>query len=142
MNALTPLWSEIERADIIEVLTDRWNDHMNDDENFSIAADALGTEVVVRLDLGDVKADYLYKIEVGIDHDRFSLSRSEALDVLLNVIDVYLEDYLTEGRRSNLPINWRPSEYDRMEIQIRGELLRPRLEAMADEWLERGNTMH
>jgi len=66
----------------------------------------------------------------------------DARNFLLNYIDAYIEEFLTGGEETYLPIDWANYDCEGLELQLRGQILNIKLEEQADQLLNRSDATH
>jgi hypothetical protein len=70
------------------------------------------------------------------------LKADAARSFLLDFIDSYVEEYLSGGEETYLPIDWATYDYEGLELQLRGQVLNTKLEALADQLLNGSAITH
>ncbi len=68
------------------------------------------------------------------DTDRVWDANSE-LENVLDFLDVNLEEFFEEDRHARWHDDWRQYDYHDSVLRFRGSIVKPGLEALADEWL-------
>lgn len=97
--------------------------------------------VSVKVTLRNADKSFFYPIEGRIQFEDQDLKPNSARDFLLDYIDTYLEEFLTGGEETYLPIDWANYDCDGIELQLRGQILNIKLEELADQLLvENGQT--
>ena len=109
-----------------------------DDRTFSIESMPEEEGVLVRTTLKSPDESYVYPVEARMLHTVEGLDSRKAALFLMNYIDGYFEDYLTEMESTYLPIDWCEMEYEGVSFQMRGQISNVKVEKMADELLEAG----
>ena len=105
------------------------------DRQFDIQANKTDNNVVVKVTLSNKDESFYYPVELRMNfNDEELLPRKAALH-LIDYADLYFEDFLTEGEKLLIPIDWAKHEYDTVEFEMRGQILNKKLESMADEFL-------
>ena len=109
-----------------------------DERRFEIEAkeEAEGVRVVTTLSNKD--ESYYYPVNARMMHKSENLAPRKAVLFLINYIDSYFEDYLTELESTYLPIDWTDMEYEGTSFQIKGQVINKKVELLADELLAKG----
>ena len=89
--------------------------------------------VTIKVTLRDAKGKFVYPVEARIALDDQDLSVSEARDLLLDYVDAYFDEFLSNGEETLLTLDWSSYECDGYDIQLRGHIINSHLETMADE---------
>lgn len=111
-----------------------------DDRKFEIAVSEEGPGVKAKVVLKNEDNSFYYPIEARILHKEEELSASEALLFLIDYIDLYFEEYLTEDEDLFIPIDWAKYQYEAVDFELKGQLLNLKLESMGDELLQNSGT--
>jgi hypothetical protein len=108
--------------------------------NFKVEAEVKGRGVFVKVILSNQDKSYYYPVEARVLYEKEELQRGEAALFLLDYIDAYFDDYLTqENEEIYLPIDWADFQYEAIDFQMRGQILNLKLEELAEEFLKKGS---
>lgn len=131
------LLEKSEYAILASAMNDKYTIYL-DDRSFYITAEADGNGIRVVTTLSNQDGSYHYPVEARILHDEENLKPRKATLFLIDYIDAYFEDYLTELESTYLRIDWSDVEYEGVEFQMRGQVINRKVEEMADKLLESG----
>ncbi|MGE0172287.1 MAG: hypothetical protein AB7T49_05865 [Oligoflexales bacterium] len=109
--------------------------------SFKISCD-VGPRVIhatVTLTNGD--ESFFYPVEARLDYVEEELTKKSAALFLVDYIDVYFEEFLTEDEQVFLNIDWAKHQYDAVEFEIKGQILNLKLERLADDLLKSNESM-
>lgn len=108
--------------------------------NFKVEAEVKGRGVFVKVILANQDKSYYYPVEARVLYEKEEMQRGEAALFLLDYIDAYFDDYLTqENEEVYLPIDWADFQYEAIDFQMRGQILNLKLEELAEEFLKKGS---
>jgi hypothetical protein len=112
--------------------------------NFKVEAEVKGRGVFVKVILSNQDRSYYYPVEARVLYEKEELQRGEAALFLLDYIDTYFDEYLTqENEEIYLPIDWADFQYEAIDFQMRGQILNLKLEELAEQLLKNGSpAMH
>jgi hypothetical protein len=112
--------------------------------NFKVEAEIKGRGVFVKVILSNQDRSYYYPVEARVLYEKEELQRGEAALFLLDYIDTYFDEYLTqENEEIYLPIDWADFQYEAIDFQMRGQILNLKLEELAEQLLKNGSpAMH
>jgi hypothetical protein len=112
--------------------------------SFKVEAEVKGRGVFVKVILSNQDRSYYYPVEARVLYEKEELQRGEAALFLLDYIDAYFDDYLTqENEEVYLPIDWADFQYEAIDFQMRGQILNLKLEELAEQLLKNGSpAMH
>jgi hypothetical protein len=105
---------------------------------FEVTSAAQSAVVTVKVTLRNADKSFFYPIEGRIQFEDQDLKAEEARDFLLDYIDAYIEEFLTGGEETYLPIDWADYDCQGLELQLRGQILNIKLEELADQLLSSG----
>jgi hypothetical protein len=109
---------------------------------FEVSSVVQSTVVTVSVTLRNSDKSFFYPIEGRIQFEDQDLKIERARELVLDYIDAYIEEFLTGGEETYLPIDWANYECEGLELQLRGQILNLKLEALADEILSGTNQTH
>ena len=134
-EAIEEFLTDAECVELAEIMVKKYRIAMKD-RSFSIRASVQDKGVYVTIILSNKDQSYYYPVEARMMFDAEEMEPREAALFLIDYIDVYFEEYLyEEDEQIYLPIDWSDHEYEAINLQIRGQILNQKLDAMADEWL-------
>jgi hypothetical protein len=108
--------------------------------NFKVEAEVKGRGVFVKVILSNQDKSYYYPVEARVLYEKEEMQRGEAALFLLDYIDAYFDEYLTqENEEIYLPIDWADFQYEAIDFQMRGQILNLKLEELAEEFLKKGS---
>lgn len=102
---------------------------------FEVSSVTRADIVTVKVTLRNADKSFFYPIEGRIRFEDQDIKSDEARDLLLDYIDAYIEEFLTGGEETYLPIDWANYDCEGMELQLRGQILNIKLEELADQLL-------
>lgn len=107
---------------------------------FTVEAEVKGRGVFVKVILSNQDKSYYYPVEARVLYEKEEMQRGEAALFLLDYIDAYFDEYLTqENEEIYLPIDWADFQYEAVDFQMRGQILNLKLEELAEEFLKKGS---
>jgi len=109
---------------------------------FEVSVNMESASVFVTVTLRNADKSFFYPIEGRMLHADQELKASDARDMLLDYIDSYIEEFLTGGEETYLPIDWANYECDGVELQLRGQILNIKLEQLADQLINGSGEVH
>lgn len=98
--------------------------------------------VTVKVTLRNADKSFFYPIEGRIRFEDQDIKADEARELLLDYIDAYIEEFLTGGEETYLPIDWANYDCEGLELQLRGQILNIKLEELADQLLGENGQIH
>lgn len=108
--------------------------------SFRVEAEVKGRGVFVKVILSNQDKSYYYPVEARVLYEKEEMQRGEAALFLLDYIDAYFDEYLTqENEEIYLPIDWADFQYEAIDFQMRGQILNLKLEELAEEFLKKGS---
>jgi hypothetical protein len=126
---------------VSEVLETKYRAWLND-RYFEVESSVEGPVVVVKVTLQNADKSYVYPIEGRMMFEDQDLKADAARSFLLDFIDSYVEEYLSGGEETYLPIDWATYDCEGLELQLRGQVLNTKLEALADHLLNDSAITH
>lgn len=109
---------------------------------FEVTTKTESATVHVSVTLRNADQSFVYPIEGRILHEDQDLKPDDARSVVLDFIDAYLEEFLTGGEETYLPIDWANYECEGVELQLRGQILNIKLEELADQLISGQGKKH
>jgi hypothetical protein len=100
---------------------------------FEVFSTAQSSVVHVKVTIRSADKSFFYPIEGRINYEDQDLKAQEARDLVLDYIDAYIEEFLTGGEETYLPIDWANYDCEGLELQLRGQILNVKLEELADQ---------
>ncbi|MEY3901695.1 MAG: hypothetical protein RL189_1001 [Pseudomonadota bacterium] len=137
-EALTPVWDLAEVQKIITLLNTKYRS-MLDNERFLVESgyDAHQVQLKVTLERADKSVFYpielLHVREEAVEQSAAQSSSEELASLMLDYIDVYWQEYLSDGRDVFVPLSWDKHTCEGIEFYIRGFVRNRSLEQQADE---------
>lgn len=122
-----------EQSKILATMLDRKYSSYLAARYFDIESRTDNQVVTIKVTLRDAKGKFVYPVEARMTLDDQDLSISEARDLLLDYVDGYFDEFLSNGEEILLTIDWSSYECDGYDIQLRGQILNSHLESIADE---------
>lgn len=98
--------------------------------------------VAVKVTLRNADKSFFYPIEGRIQFEDQDIKADEARELLLDYIDTYIEEFLTGGEETYLPIDWANYDCEGLELQLRGQILNIKLEELADQLMNQSDSTH
>ena len=105
--------------------------------SFSLSAFELEGALYATALLSNGDQTFYYPVETRIDYNAEEMGTREAFMFLVDYMDSYFEEHLTESDELMLPIDWTNHQYDAIDFQIRGQIFNKKIEDMALALLER-----
>lgn len=126
---------------VSEVLETKYRSWLND-RYFEVESGVEGPVVSVKVTLRNADKSFVYPVEGRMMFEDQDLKADAARSFLLDFIDSYVEEYLSGGEETYLPIDWATYDYEGVELQLRGQVLNTRLEALADHLMNGSAITH
>lgn len=123
---------------LAEVMNRKYGAFLRDGYSFSLSTRLEDNIVHVKVLLVNGDCSFYYPVEARIDCVENELESRKAALFLMDYIDVYFEEYLTESDNILLPIDWTDHEYEANYFQIKGQIFNKKVDQMADELLANG----
>ncbi len=137
-ETLTPVWGEDEVQKIISLLNIKYRS-MLDNERFIIESGYDAHQVQIKVTLERTDRSVFYPIELlhvresSEGHGQAQPSADELASLMLDYIDVYWQEYLSDGRDVFVPLSWDKHTCEGVEFYLRGFIRNRSLEQQADE---------
>ena len=109
---------------------------------FEVTSATQSAGVTVNVTLRNADKSFFYPIEGRIQHEDQDMKADEARSFLLDYIDAYIEEFLTGGEETYLPIDWANYDCEGLELQLRGQILNIKLEELADQLMNQSDSKH
>ena len=103
--------------------------------SFAIVAMECEGALYVTTLLSNSDESFYYPVDTRIDYKAEEMSRYDAFIFLVDYLDLYFEEYLTEDDDLLLTIDWTFHQYDAVDFQMKGQIINKKMEKMADELL-------
>jgi hypothetical protein len=126
---------------VSEVLETKYRSWLND-RYFEVESSVEGPVVLVKVTLQNADKSFVYPVEGRMMFEDQDLKADAARSFLLDFIDSYVEEYLSGGEETYLPIDWATYDCEGLELQLRGQVLNTKLEALADHLLNDSTITH
>jgi hypothetical protein len=137
-ETLTPVWSDEEVLKINSLLNTKYRSVLNN-ERFSVESGYDGQQVQIKVTLERIDKSVFYPIELLYVRDsadgfgQAQPSMDELASLMLDYIDVYWQEYLSDGRDVFVPLAWDKHSCEGVEFYLRGFIRNRSLEQQADE---------
>jgi hypothetical protein len=109
---------------------------------FEVASATQSAVVTVNVTLRNADKSFFYPIEGRIQFEDQDMKADDARNFLLDYIDAYIEEFLTGGEETYLPIDWANYDCEGFELQLRGQILNIKLEELADQLMNQSVSKH
>lgn len=126
---------------VSEVLETKYRSWLND-RYFEVESSVEGPVVLVKVTLQNADKSFVYPIEGRMMFEDQDLRADEARSFLLDFIDSYVEEYLSGGEETYISIDWATYDCEGLELQLRGQILNTKLEALADQFINGSALTH
>ena len=130
---LTMELAEHARSSILETL----KRPLASTQTLTVWGDCASSEWLVGVELTCSENEVFYRQEVGYKEDGDDSSRTDRFPLLLDAAAALFIRFQDEQWLNPLPIEWREMPWSGETIRVRAEFRRPKLEEMADAWLEK-----
>ena len=131
------LMTEVEAFELTEIMRQKYAAFIAE-RYFELSASKDATGVHVKLILRNGSGTFYYPVEARLANLAHEMTAKEAVLFLVDYVDAYYEEYFREGGEVYLPIDWTEFEHEGLPVQLKGQILNLAVEAMADEWLAKG----
>ncbi|MGM0578284.1 MAG: hypothetical protein ACQEXJ_21350 [Myxococcota bacterium] len=130
-----PLMTAEMSARVVETLNKRHGARLRD-ERFTVSGRLEEQTVVVTFLLERSDRTLAYEMQAAKTiPETGALTPGGTLDLCLDFLDWYLEQYFREDRDLLLPLDWQPHRFGEHEVMARGDVRNPAVEEAADAWL-------
>lgn len=133
----TKFLSGQEFGELEEILAQKYA-HYLDGRYFQVGAEVQGDMVYATVTLKNEEESFFYPVEARMQFVEEDMKAAEAALFLIDYMDAYFEEYLSEGEDLFIPIDWTAHSYLATDFQIRGQVRNLKVERMADELLAKG----
>jgi hypothetical protein len=100
---------------------------------FEVWSSVQSSVVHVKVTIRNADKSFFYPIEGRINFEDQDMEQQQAHSFVLDYIDAYIEEFLTGGEETYLPIDWANYDCEGIELQLRGQILNVKLEELADQ---------
>jgi hypothetical protein len=129
----SPIWDDETLTRIESILNKKYRAFLRD-EGFEVEGGKTDEVVQIRMTLARGDGTVIYPVEAILPRDSQEEAEAEELALLLvDYLDVYWNEYLSEGRETFLPLDWSRHECEGVEFFLRGFVRNLSAEAMAEE---------
>lgn len=94
-----------------------------------------GGVVAVQVVLSHASGTYSYPVCGRMQYQKENLDAKEAALFLIDYIDTYFDEFLREEENVFVPIDWTNFTCEGVTFQLRGQIVNPKMEALADSLL-------
>lgn len=130
-----PLMTATDHGRITESLIERFGT-MLQHETLAVAARLEDRAVIVTLTLARHDDTFAYVMEAGFEvPEDDSVAAPAALELCVDFLEWYLDEYFREARELLLPLDWQPHRFGEHTVLARGDVRNPLLDDAADAWL-------
>jgi hypothetical protein len=134
-NGFKPLLNPEDKNQLQEILNRKYSVFLNE-ESFCIEIGVRGTEVCVVTVLEKKDGSWAYPVECATLNTQETKQTPLQLSmILLDYLDAYWEEFLTEDRDVFVPIDWFERESEGISLYIRGFVRNLTLESQAESLL-------
>ena len=126
--------SKLECMELASIMEAKYSSYL-DNRTFKIVCKKAELAVEVTITLSNVDESYVYPVETRMNYLEEELKPREAALFLVNYVDSYFEDFLTDGESVLLPIAWKAMSYEGNDFLMKGQILNKRAERWADDIL-------
>ncbi|MFZ9519153.1 MAG: hypothetical protein ACO3A4_01625 [Silvanigrellaceae bacterium] len=137
-ETLTPVWNESDVAKINSLLNTKYGSLL-ENERFIVESGYDARQVQIKVTLERTDKSVFYPIELlhvredGDEQGQAVPSADELASLMLDYIDVYWQEYLSEGRDVFVTLAWDKHTCEGVDFYIRGFIRNRSLEQQADE---------
>jgi hypothetical protein len=135
---LTPVWNELEVSKISSLLNTKYGSLL-ENERFIVESGYDAQQVQIKVTLERTDKSVFYPIELlhvrdeGDEQGQTNPTADELASLMLDYIDVYWQEYLSDGRDVFVPLAWGKHSCEGVDFYIRGFVRNRSLEQQADE---------
>lgn len=132
----TPIFSPEEIKKICNHMNAKFASLLNG-ESFKLESGCKNEQCQIRLTLSNKEQSFFYPIEAVCmrDDEHKHLSTEDIGILMLDYLNLYFQDFLSEERNVYLPIDWSVHHSDEITFFVRGFVRNLKTEQMADELL-------
>lgn len=137
-DALNPVWSKAEVEKINSLLNTKYQSLLTN-EKFVVESGWDSQQVQIKVTLESKDQAVFYPIELIHVHESTEDQSAahtcyeEVASLMLDYIDVYWQEYLSDGRDVFVPLSWAKHTCEGVDFYIRGFVRNRSLEEQADE---------
>jgi hypothetical protein len=135
-----PFLEPVVLGSICSLMIKKYISHLND-ETFEMEAQRAEDWIQIRQTLKSFDGSKAYPVEVIIPFELGGaasveeIRAAELVDLVVDYMDSYWAEYLTDGRDTFLSVDWAPHTIDGQPFFMRGSQHNVALEKMADDFL-------
>jgi hypothetical protein len=128
--------TQIECDELAKMMKSKFQ-HYLESREFVIQAKKDKNAIYVTVTLQNADTSYCYPVEARIDAANESLTERRSVLFLIDYIDLYFEEFLTDGGEDLfIPIDWSDYEWDTVNFQLKGQVLNRALETKASNLID------
>jgi hypothetical protein len=128
--------TQIECDELAKMMHAKYQYYLESRE-FFIAAKKDKNAIHVTITLQNPDGSYCYPVQARIDAANESLTDRRSALFLIDYIDLYFEEFLTDGGEDLfIPIDWSDYEWDTVNFQLKGQVLNNALETKASKLID------
>lgn len=134
------LFAEEDKAAVLDILLQRYA-HRLQNERFVVDGRVEPGFVELRLILERNDGTFRYDMRFYASLKDNHISADEGRDLVIDFMGYYLDRYFRSNRQVMLPLEYLEFRFGEHKVFARGDVTNPRLEALADEIIEKGITI-
>ncbi len=131
----TQLMTEEQTKTLATMLERKYGGNLGD-KFFDIESSREGKVLYAKVTLRDATGKFFYPVEARINLEGQEITVPEARDLLLDYIDAYFDEFLSQDQGVFLTIDWSDYDCDGIDLQMRGQIHNKLLESAADDLIE------
>jgi hypothetical protein len=136
-SQLSPIWEVDEIAKITQLLATKHSIYL-EDELFELESGYNKEQLQIKVCIKKNDGSVVYPLEIVcsyVDYPNFKLK--ELSNIIIDYIDLYWSEYLSEDRNLFVPLDWSRYESEGISFYLRGFVRNLALEMQADDFLNK-----
>lgn len=131
------LFTDEDRTAVLQLLQERYGHHLTG-ERFALDGRVEPGLVEMNLVLERADGTFRYDMTFYASLADNALSEEEGRDLVIDFMGYYLDLYFRRKREVLLPLDFQEYPFGEHRVFARGDVTNPRLDALADEIIEKG----
>ncbi len=109
---------------------------------FEVESHVDGPVLTAKIIIRNADKSFFYPIEGRMMFAEQNLKIDDAREFLLDFMDAYVKEFLSDGEETYLAIDWSTYTCEGVELQLRGQILNYKIEELGDQLLAGAETFN
>ena len=127
--------TEEEKDSLTKILNTKYAGFLNK-RLFQVEAFVEGDTAAVAVILQNPNNRFFYPVEARMLFREQNMNAKDAALFLIDYLDYYFEEYFRDDEDVYLTIDWSKHSFEGKDFYVKGQVLNPEQEKLADEWLK------